>query len=248
MTLPAICGSRTRVISQGRHQSKWHSPPLPGGICRSLLRTRFEEGRCQRMSAVAFQRGGDGQRAAPVEVAEGVDRDDARMAVAERAGLVEDDPVGAREGVQGFAAQREHAQLRQRAVRGGQCGGHGQRQRAGAADHQHRQRDLEGARRFVHAPPQVDAQGDQRQRRDEDVGDAVGGAGDRGPLFLRAFDQSHQLREAGVGAGLGHAQARGPLAAEAAGEGRVACPFRHRQRFAGEQGLVEGRAASVPSP
>lgn len=97
-----------------------------------------------------------------------------QLAPGQRAGLVEDEMLGARQRLDGVAARDEQPQPREGAGGHRQRRRRGERQRAGAAHHQHRNKHPQGARRIELAPDKAGRRGQQQQRGDEPGGDAVG--------------------------------------------------------------------------
>ena len=191
------CPSRQRAPSTSP------SMPLPAHG-RDVARVehasdvRVDEGRRQRMPAVAFERAGDAQRLRLVETVEARSTSISCGTPALKVPVLSNTTsVDARQPIQRIGAHRQHAHARERAVGRRERSRHRQRQRARAADDQQGQRHLERARRVVHAPcqrtrrPPAIAQAEHEPPRD-----AIGRLRQRGPMRLRAFHQRRQLRQA----------------------------------------------------
>ena len=120
-------------------------------------------------------------------------------------------------------------------------------ERAGAGDDQHRDRRDEAigeARlRPEHRPG---GKGDHRRRdhqRHEPAGDLIGEPLDRRARALRLRHHLHDLREQRVAADLVGAHDEGAALVDRAGDHVRALLLRHRHGFAGDQRLVDRRAA-----
>ena len=120
-----------------------------------------------------LQGGGDPQTGPFIETALQPDVLQLQPAGGQRAGLVENDVAGPRQGFQRMAAGGQHTQARQAPRGGGQRSGGGQRQGTGAGHHQHRQYNPEGFFRLMLPPPPADYRSQQQNHSDEDAGDAI---------------------------------------------------------------------------
>jgi hypothetical protein len=168
-----------------------------------------------------------------------------RLALGDGAGLVEDQGGELARGLQRLAVADVDAAPRRLAGADHDGGGRGQSQRAGAGDEQHGDGMRQRARRRV-AGQQPAAESQSRQhadRRHEARRDAVGELLHRQLGGLGVVDHLHDAGEHGVAAHRGGAQREAAGAVDAAADDRVARRLGHRQRFAGDEGLVHRRAA-----
>ena len=185
-------------------------------------------------------------------VAEQHDVGDARLALGDRAGLVEHDGVelvrrlerGAvadQDPVLGALAGADHDRRRR-----------GQPERAGARDHEHGDEVEQRVReRGLRADDEPD---DERERGDADDGghevarDHVGEARDRRLGALRLLDEAHDLRQRRLAADAGGAERERARRVEGGADDLVAGLLEARDRLAGQHRLVDGRAALDDAP
>ena len=126
--------------------------------------------------------------------------------------------------------------------------GRGQSQRAGAGNDEHghevdqRQRQASAGRGQI--KPQHERQdGNDHHRGHENGADLIGQPLNGGAAALGVLHQLHNLREHGIGPHLGHPEAKGAGFVERGPKHGVARLLLHRQAFAREHGLVQGRVA-----
>ncbi len=183
------------------------------------------------------ERGGDAQHFVGRHALGRMDGHDLRLAVGQRAGLVEHDGADPRQRLDRLTALDQDAELGGARQAGNNRHRHRQDQRTGRRHHQH------GHRPHRIAGQQPGRGGEYHRHRQEDNGVAVCQPRHRGARALGGLDQAD---DAGVGTLRG--QPFGPEIEGIADIGRsaqhrVAGPQLHRQRFARERRLVEYRYA-----
>ena len=177
----------------------------------------------------------------------GHDGDDFRLAFGERAGLVDHQRVDLLHALERLGVLDQHAGLR--AAPDADHDRHRRRkaERARAGDDQHRDgRDQRIGEARLRAEDRPCREGDQRDRdhqRHEPGRHLIGEALDRRARALRGRDHLDDLRQHGVAADLlgAHQEAAGGV--ERAGDDLRAGLLGDRHRLAGDQRLVERRAA-----
>ena len=231
--------------------------PKPGVALKSLASGTFRP-RCVAARATAAASGCSEPRSAAAtrrSSASGVvraspapagrDVGHRRPALGDRAGLVEHDRAHGVSGLERGAVADEHTVLGAfaGAYHDGRRGGQAQRARAG--DDQHGdgvdEGVVHGGLRSGQQPHHERGRGDHHDGRHEPARDQVGEAGDRRPRALGLFDQAHDLRERRLGAHAGGAERERAGRVQRGADDLVAGLFDHRQRFAGEHRLVDGR-------
>jgi hypothetical protein len=143
---------------------------------RQLIRR--ETGRAQRCAdgvlRALLQRRRPAQRLVGREISNHHDPFEAQPAPGQRAGLVENEMIGARQGLDGMAARHQQAEAREGAGGHRQRRRRRQRQRAGAAHHQHRDEHPQQRARVDQVPGDAGGERQQQQGGDEPGGDPVG--------------------------------------------------------------------------
>ena len=169
-----------------------------------------------------------------------------RLALGERAGLVEHDRRDARDILQCRGI------LDQDVVPGANAGADRDRrrgrqaQRIGAGDHHRRDRECQRGNRGGAAEEIPDDEGDDaraHRQNDQILRGPVGQPLPRRLGALRLLHQVHDLRQGGVGADLGRAEAHAAAAVDRAGDHGVARPLGDRHALAGDQRLVDAGLA-----
>ena len=199
------------------------------------------------MLAAAFETGRGPQDLPLIPARCRVDRDQARLPLGERAGLVHNERIHLSHHLDRLGVLEQHAGSRAFAS------GHHDRQwrrepqRARAGDDQHRHRCDQGighARLWPDEHPDSERDdGDKNDRRDEVSGDDVGQLLNRRTAPLRLGDHLYDLGEQCLGADLlcAHGQGAGPVDGRA--DDLVAGGLLDRDRFAGDHRLVDGARA-----
>ncbi len=123
----------------------------------------------------------------------------------------------------------------------------GETQRAGTGDDQHRHRRDQAEREARLRPEQHPGRKRQQRRRDhrrhEPAGDPVGQPLDRRPRALRPRHHVDDPRQHGVAADLVGAQHQPAALVDGAADHARAFGLRHRHRFAGHHGFIDGGAS-----
>ncbi len=172
-----------------------------------------------------------------------LDRIDAELAGGQRAGLVEDEEVGAAEGLDGVAAGREEPAPRQRPARGGERHRRRQRERAGAGDDEHRDHRRQHPLGVGPGPVEADARREHQDAAHEPLRGAVGDARDLRFRGHRLLDQPQQGRQHRALADRRDSHDERAFDVDRAADDALAGRPRHRHALAGEQRLVERRQA-----
>ena len=163
-----------------------------------------------------------------------------RLAGGQRAGLVGGDHAHAGQALQRLAPAQQHAELGAAATGDQDRHRRGQAHRAGAGDHQHRDRMHQCLVETAGGQPP----GDEGQRRQahhdghEHAGDAVHRGLDRQLAALGLLDQGDDPRQRGLRTDGAHAYAELAGGVEGAGTDRVPRLLVHRQGLAAEHGFV----------
>ena len=202
-----------------------------------------DDGGTQGMFAAAFR----GAR----QVQQRADRDafhrdhgvHAWAAQGQRPGLVEDDRIDAMGDLECLPAADEDAALGAPAGPNHDRGGRGQTHGARTGDHEHRDRRHQAMRqaRFgPHRQPGQQGQGRHEEHdRHEHLGDAVGQPRDGRLRPLRTLDEGHDPGERGIAPDARRTHHEGPGRIHRRADDLVAGTLDGRQRFAGEERLVD---------
>ena len=196
------------------------------------------------MLRVGLDRGRQGQDLVLRRALDGDDAGQRRLALRERAGLVEDDDVELARPLEGEAVLHEQAVARAERGADGDDQRDGQAQRVRAGDDEHGGRAHEGLRRLTDDEPDEEGdgtgrEGDVEEGRRGPVGERLG-ARARG---LRLRDQAHDARERRLVTGGGDPHPQAATGGHRPGDDLVALRLRHGHRLAGDHRLVDiGRA------
>ncbi len=188
-------------------------------------------------------------------VAEGDAVGEFGAALGEGAGLVEGEGVDLREPFERRASLDEDAATGEPGGRGEDSGGGGEHQGAGTGDDQDRERghdvDDQRAARTRPAPERAGIGEQENERRggqnggQEEAGVAVGGAFERGFLFLGGGEQADDAAHRGFGADLSRTHLDAAKLVDGAGVNGVALALVDGEALAGEDGLIDGGAAGL---
>ena len=243
------------VADPHRRRADHRRHPLPrqgfGVACGFELQgvgpRRSDDGLGNRMLRGLLRRGRQTQHLGFGEAVMGGDVGDARLALREGAGLVENDGLELVGGFQSRTASEQDAQLG--ALAGAdpnrRRGGESQRARAGDNQHGHEVEERKGNRRgrAPQEPGRKRQQGNAKHRGHEDGGHFVGQPLDGRLGALRLFDQPDDLRQHRVASNPRGAHGKAAGLVERGAEDGITGGSVHRQTLAGEHRLVERRVA-----
>ena len=201
-----------------------------------------DEGPAQQVLRGQFSARRELKQASLVHVRDRRDPGQRRTPAGQRARLVEHAGVDARQRLDHVAALDQCAFARQP----GDRRSHRRRRR----EHQGaRAGDDQGRHRAHHlAGEEVDANGSEQHRGQEEAGQLVRGADHPGAPALRVLDQVGDPGDGRVAAGPFGANLEHAVLVQAAAPHRVADAELGRQRFAGHAALVDGRLAALDHP
>ncbi len=264
---PRLCGlgkrrrGDTEAFHEPRIAERRHAPAnasldaltgdgleaLDLGRLQTALLSAAQNRRRKRMLAASLQGGCKAQHLVGLEARRYLDPGQRRLAFGQRPGLVDDDGIDQSEPLERRGIAHQHAGMR--AAPGGDHDGdrRGKPERAWAGDDEHAdggdERVSELRRRSEQEP---DDEGEHRHGdhgRHEIARHGIGETLDRRAGALRGGDHGHDLgkRRLLPGAIDAHVEAAG--AVERAAGDAVAGRLLHRNRLAGQQGLIDGASA-----
>lgn len=198
-------------------------------------------------SEPALERSGEPEHVRLVVAGLRQDRDELGLADGQRAGLIDDERVDLREGLERLGVPDQHAGLGAAAGRGHDRDGRREAERAGTGDDQHRDRRDQRIGQHRRRPP--DRPGGERQggdpyhRRHEPAGDGVGELLDWRPRALRRRDHLDDPGEHRVLAGALRLDSQAAGAVDRRAGHRIARDLLDRRRLAGQHGLIDREPA-----
>ena len=229
--LHAAPGQRLNIAGRGHRQP-------------TFLRGIHHRAR-QRMLAPALDRGGDLQKRCVVDAlcSRGIDQH--RLALGQRAGLVERHQIDAVRHFQRFGVLDQYPRAGRNAGARHDRGRRRKAQRARAGDDEHRDgiehRHVDARTR--HHPADKGYDGHRQHHGHEHRAHPVHQPLDRRLGALRAFDKAHDLRQHGFAADRGRLDKDQPLAVDRPANDQAALGLRHRQAFARQHRFIDARRA-----
>ena len=212
----------------------------------ALLRG-VDDGERERMLAGALDAGREAQDLGLGEALRRDDRRHRRLALGQRAGLVDDERVDLLHALQRLGVLDQHAGLGAAPDADHDRHRRGEPERAGTGDDQHGDRGDEAVGEPRLGPPdRPGGEGEQRDRdhrRHELAGDLVGQPLDRRAAALRLGDQLHDLRQHGVAPDLARLDDERAGLVHGAADDVGADLLGDRHRLARDHRLVDGAAA-----
>ncbi len=199
------------------------------------------------MLAATLDAGRQPQQFGLLDTVSGNDRHHFGFAFGECAGLVEHDGINALEPLQRLRVADQDPKMRAAADADHDRHRGGEPKRTGTGDDQHRhgcdQAEGEARLRPEYHPGRECHERRRNHRRHEPAGDLIGEPLDRRARALRPRHHVDDPRQHGVAADFFRTKHQAAALVDGAADHAIAFGLRHRHRFAGHHGLIDGRAA-----
>jgi len=206
---------------------------------------RMDQGARERMKAGGSEGGGEGEGFGFFGGIGGEDVGEGGVALGEGAGFVDDEEFHAGEFFERGGVANEDAEAGGAGESAGGGDGSGQAEGAGAGGDENGDGpgDGEGGGFPGEDPADGGGEGEEEDDRSENRRDLIGGALEGRGIFAGFLDEAGEAGDEGVGPGGFGKDEESAAGGEGAAEDGVARKFFDGERFAGEDGLLDGGAA-----